>query len=422
MDTAPDAANDDVDLAGSDAPRAKLHPAKPPVDWHIKSKLTVLPSGTVRVEFSLRAKKLASGQPKRQAYTPAKKLKVIDKFHFLRDEAYPTPTDGAARINNMNQSLVSKWAKDEKRLRERAKGGGWYSLRRAYFVRGRFPQLERALFKEYSVARAKGLRIGRRCKSNQKTLSTEERLPRIKRWHARLKRRLKDRSGDVQLHPKRGHYLPENRYNVDQVPIPFVMQSSRTYEQKGSGRVWVAGTKNADDKRFCTLMCTVRMIGLDANGHHQQPKQTICFRGTGARISQAEKDAYDKRVIVRWQPKAYYDQALCAEWRLLDFQVDAGSKKVLFCDNLHGHTTDAFAAALENSNTERHLLPTEVTDEINVVDQGVGAEVKRECGVVQDEYLALLPDNLEKWTSGFNVCQRRVLITEWVGMAPQMTL
>ncbi|KAK3259196.1 hypothetical protein CYMTET_31796 [Cymbomonas tetramitiformis] len=105
------------------------------------------------------------------------------------------------------------------------------------------------------------------------------------------------------------------------------------------------------------------MIGLDANGHHQQPKQTICFRGTGARISQAEKDAYDKRVIVRWQPKAYYDQALCAEWCLLDFnsQVDAGSKK--------------------------------------------------------DEYLALLPDNLEKWTSGFNVSQRRVLITEWVGEA-----
>ncbi|KAK3242316.1 hypothetical protein CYMTET_47988 [Cymbomonas tetramitiformis] len=54
---------------------------------------------------------------------------------------------------------------------------------------------------------------------------------------------------------------------------------------------------------------------------------------------------------------------------------------------------------------------------MNVVDQGVSAAVKRECGVVQDEYLALLPDNLEKWTSGFNVSQRRVLITEWVGEA-----
>lgn len=56
-----------------------------------------------------------------------------------------------------------------------------------------------------------------RVKTNSKSLGIEDRLPRIRRWHARLRRRLgKDdptRRGD----PKWGRWIAENRYNLDQV-------------------------------------------------------------------------------------------------------------------------------------------------------------------------------------------------------------
>ncbi|KAK3257684.1 hypothetical protein CYMTET_33240 [Cymbomonas tetramitiformis] len=216
--------------------------------------------------------------------------------------------------------------------------------------------------------------------TNKKTKSTEERLPKIKRWHARLRLRLQTPKEGEAVDPEWGVWLPKDLYNVDQ--------------------------------------CLVRMCGLDDDGKHQQPRQTICFRGTGVRIRPEERAGYDKRVRVVFQPKAYYDDEMCAEWAVSDFnsQVDHVQRKVVFCDNLSGQTTPAWVAGLKESNTDSHLLPTDVTDELQVVDQGVGNEVKKECGVVQDEWLQV-PGNLEKWTIGFTASERRVLITEWVAEA-----
>jgi len=63
--------------------------------------------------------------------------------------------------------------------------------------------------------------ISWRRKSNTKAEPVEVRLPKIRRWHARLRRRLKRRGkqSGTTLHPKWGRWLPRNRLAIDQVPI-----------------------------------------------------------------------------------------------------------------------------------------------------------------------------------------------------------
>ena len=69
--------------------------------------------------------------------------------------------------------------------------------------------------------------IALRRANNSKNQSVAERLPKIKRWHARLRRRLKV-GPPGRLHVKWGRWLPKNRLSVDQErarPAPVAHQS-----------------------------------------------------------------------------------------------------------------------------------------------------------------------------------------------------
>ena len=74
------------------------------------------------------------------------------------------------------------------------------------------------------------------------------------------------------------------------------------------------------------------------------------------------------------------------------------------------------AANALRSLLRRHWLLAGTTDEIQVVDQGVGRMVKCAIGRQQDAWL-FLPGNLDKWTQGMTLSQRRILITQWAGAA-----
>ena len=50
----------------------------------------------------------------------------------------------------------------------------------------------------------------------------------------------------------------------------------------------------------------------------------------------------------------------------------AGWESVAILDNLHGHTTEAHLANLARNHCKRHLLPGNTTDELQLVDAGVG--------------------------------------------------
>lgn len=50
-------------------------------------------------------------------------------------------------------------------------------------------------------------------------------------------------------------------YNVDQVPLPFVIDQAKTYEAKGNEQVWVSQPSSGLDKRPAILQLFIRAEG-----------------------------------------------------------------------------------------------------------------------------------------------------------------
>lgn len=158
---------------------------------------------------------------------------------------------------------------------------------------------------------------------------------------------------------------------------------------------------------------------------------TIVFRGQGKRISAEEKRGWHKDVNVRFQPKAWFDDALCESYARKEVEEMCSDAKrqrretVFILDNLSGQTTQAFADALKRHNAKRHLLPTGVTDEMQLIDDGVGIAVKNKMGDLFDDW-AMEGDHFERWTAEkasdagltpLAAWEKRVLITTLAAQA-----
>lgn len=264
--------------------------------------------------------------------------------------------------------------------------------------------------------------------NNNKNQSVEERLPQIRRWHARLRVRLQD-APPFKLHPVWGRWLPENRLSVDQVPCNLREGIKATYDEKGATRIWIAGTKADDGKRFCTLQIIARASNGDpSKPRNGQPKIGVIFRGQGIVIRDEEKKGWHPDVHVRFQKKAWADDDYClahAGKEMVEATAEArrsGAESVAFYDNLSGQTTKDHETVLRvKACCVRHLLPTGVTSEIQLIDDGVGYSVKREMGMQLDAWL-IKEGNLEKWTlppkeGGLEMWEKRVLITQLAAAA-----
>ena len=111
------------------------------------------------------------------------------------------------------------------------------------------------------------------------------------------------------------------------------------------------------NEKICTLQLCFRQEGA-------QLKPTIIFRGQGMRLSRLEREAWDKRVTVMFQAKAWADRKFVLDWCTQHFipfvtsELPLNSEKVLFCDNLDAQVQSTFLALLRSINCFRWLLPT----------------------------------------------------------------
>ena len=144
----------------------------------------------------------------------------------------------------------------------------------------------------------KSLNLAPQKRTNTKKVSVFERLPFIKEFHMKLRLFL---SLGTKRDAKWGRFPPTSRFNGDQVPLPFVCEQNETYEQVGTDRVWIRQMEEGMSKRFCTLQLCFRPEG-------SQPKPTIIFRGLGKKISMVEQAAWDTRVHIMFQQKAWADR------------------------------------------------------------------------------------------------------------------
>ena len=384
----------------------------------------------------------------------------------LREQYKGFDTEAAELVadsHNVSRGQVTAWVKKKDEIFKAAKRGKDKKQMRARKSRGKFQEAEEAIYQEFTASRKVGKRVGPRwlkqcatrhvrkvyvgtdlegpaksfsaqrgwfrrfCKrwnivlrrkTNVKQKPISERLPKIARYFALFRQRLKNDAGKAGFNCKWGMYLLKNRWSLDQVPAGFFDPTS-TYEVKGARRVHIATNGTADSHRECTLQVCIRGFKDESLPRCGQPRLVICFKGQGKRIAKSEIDQYHSDVIIMWDPKAWYNAKKCNEWAVLaaaEIIKKNEGKHLVISDNLHGQTTDEFKTLLKkHCNCDLHLLIAGCTDEIQVVDAGFGALIKHHAQDVSDEWLGI-DAHWEEWTSTrMSASRRRILLTQWYG-------
>ena len=211
---------------------------------------------------------------------------------------------------------------------------------------------------------------------------------------------------------KFGRWLPENRYNIDQVPLPFVVNQDKTYEVEGSKHVWVSQPSSGLDKRQATLQLCIRAEG------EQNVKPAIVFRGKG-NVFQQEKAQYVKDVDVYFQANAWMDGEVNIQWVSKTLQpgvAKSGKEKVIFADKVKFQQDKDFHNSCRDMNAIVYLLPENHTDKVQPIDAGYGKLLKTKIGEAMDIWLDK-GENLELWHDKLASKTRRILMTKWTGKA-----
>jgi Tc5 transposase DNA-binding domain len=88
-----------------------------------------------------------------------------------------------------------------------------------------------------------------RARKSGKQKSADDNWPAIKKWYGKLRHEIlpkyKDEPCD-HFSDKWGRFPPELRYNMDQVPLPFVVSMDNTYTTADDANVQIATTGKAD--------------------------------------------------------------------------------------------------------------------------------------------------------------------------------
>ena len=144
-------------------------------------------------------------------------------------------------------------------------------------------------------------KIRYRKRKNQKSVSIEGKRVKLQEWHQKIRYEvLPFGNNHVGSYDGRfGRFPPERIYNMDHIPMPFIVEQNDTYTEEDDEHVHVQGTGSEGlTKRQYTVHVFINAGDSEENTHGYA--DMIC-RGKGTRISQIERNAYDENVNVRWQ-------------------------------------------------------------------------------------------------------------------------
>ncbi len=257
--------------------------------------------------------------------------------------------------------------------------------------------------------------VSLRNRTNKKKDSADDGRLTIQSFHRDLRRALKTtrRRGVAHLHPKYGRWIPEQRYNVYQVPLPFVVGQEKTYDICGSKQVWVSQPSSGLEKRQATLQLCIRASGM------QTVKPAVIFKGKG-NVKEKEVKNYDNDVDVYFQGYSWMDDKINMQWAkntLIPALKNNKEKKVIFAYNVSFQLKQEFHQACRaDANALIYLLPPNHTDKVQPIDAGFGKMMKTKIGEAMERWLDL-DSNLEVWHDKILASERRVLMTKWVGEA-----
>ncbi|XP_065060635.1 uncharacterized protein LOC135687930 [Rhopilema esculentum] len=259
--------------------------------------------------------------------------------------------------------------------------------------------------------------ISLRNRTNKKQKSADDCRSTIQSFHRTLRKALKTQwqrmHGKTTMDAKRGRWLPANRYNIDQVPLPFAVDQGETYAETGEKQIWISQPMNGLEKRQATLQLCIRAKG------EQTVKPAIIFRGKG-NVTLQELAKHDKHVDVYFQKNAWMDNEINLEWTentLVPGVADKSKESVIFADNVSFQLRKEFHEACRTKcNAVVYMLPEYQTDKVQPIDAGIGRFMKLKIGNALDKWLEI-DEKVEKWHGKMSAKERRILMTKLAGDA-----
>ena len=100
-------------------------------------------------------------------------------------------------------------------------------------------------------------------KQRSKNRSKANMIPKLKKWHAIFRECcIRSNSDSLDYDNKWGAFKPSERLNVDQSPLPFVVNVKKTYEYVEPGKskehnTWISQPGSGLDKRQFSLQVMV---------------------------------------------------------------------------------------------------------------------------------------------------------------------
>ena len=188
----------------------------------------------------------------------------------------------AAKFPDMEEHLYTEFLKLKKEGRNIKKW--WFVTTGREFLKNCHPDAKLLFSDKWFRGFCNRKRISLRRKTNTSQKTPDQFVNAITKFHQKL---LRERT--------RGKFQLKDIANMDQTPLPFLLDYTRTYDIVGAKEIWVRSGHSGLDKRQCTVQLTVFDDGVC------RLRPTLIFLGKGLRISKEEKSNWDKRVKVFFQ-------------------------------------------------------------------------------------------------------------------------
>ena len=376
-------------------------------------------------------------QSKQRSYSREKKLSVVAWY-----EKNGRNVSATARHFDVAPKRVRDWRDSKEKIEKQAVGSRAAGRGRTSF----YPLMEKRLYDEFAKNRREGRKIKRWWFMAEAKELMKEMHPHVtafkysehwfKRFRVRFNQSFRRATHVAQKAPealsntiagfhRRLHDVRESGVfaaadigNMDQTPLPFILDDGTTYNQRGEKEIWCVSGPSGLDKRQCTVQLTAFADGVN------RVRPLIIFRGQGKRLAKKEKDAWDGHVRVMFQENAWCDGAVMKEWvssewgNVFTNKPSPGSSgKILVADMHRAQQIHEVVDMLRQRKTTMVAIPAGCTSRIQPLDVSLNKPFK---DAVRQEHERHQHANLELYTTGkISASERRVLITKWVAKAWQ---
>ena len=156
---------------------------------------------------------------------------------------------------------------------------------------------------------------------------------------------------------------------MDQTPLQSVLDNRKTYADKGSSEVWCEPGSSGVDMWQYSVQLTTFADGVP------RVRPLVIFRAKGLKITHKEQEAWDRRVQVAFQLKAWCGESMMKRWILEQWEnifinspTTGLTGKILVGDVHRAQQTDNFKALLKKKNTELVNNPPGCTSWVRPLD------------------------------------------------------